>query len=121
KSNLKKGQILLADPGHGLIYLEKTAFLKSWCGDAEEGVVLLVEPTQKFYEQKGLNEKATGFRFLFNYLRPYRKYVVQLLLSVLLAGLVSLLFPFLTQSLVDYGISRQDIGFVYLILFSQLL
>lgn len=119
----KKGEkILIADPGHGLVKITKEAFLKNWLGSATEGVVLLLEPTRKFHEQQGINDKSvTGFRFLFQYLKPYRKFVVQLLLSVLLAGLLSLIFPFLTQSLVDYGINRQDTGFVLLILISQLM
>lgn len=116
------GKILIADPGHGLVKMTKEAFLKNWLGSATEGVVLLLEPTRKFHEQQGINDKSvTGFRFLFQYLKPYRKFVVQLLLSVLLAGLLSLIFPFLTQSLVDYGINRQDTDFVLLILISQLM
>lgn len=118
----KGGKILIADPGHGLVKMTKEAFLKSWLGSATEGVALLLEPTQKFHEQQDTKDKSvTGFRFLFQYLKPYRKFVVQLLLSVLLAGLLSLIFPFLTQSLVDYGINRQDTGFVLLILISQLM
>jgi len=34
--------------------------------------------------------------------------------------MISLIFPFLTQGLVDYGINHQNVGFVYLLLISQL-
>jgi len=40
---------------------------------------------------------------------------------MLLASCLELLFPFLTQSLVDTGIANQNIGFVYIILIAQLM
>lgn len=118
----KNAKILIADPGHGLIYLDKETFLKSWKGDNNEGIALLLEPSQKFYEEKEEEDnRKIGFRFLFDYLRPYKRYVFQLFLSILVAGLLSLIFPFLTQSMVDYGINRQEINYIYLILLSQVL
>lgn len=115
-------KILVADPAHGMVRMDKTTFLKSWMGKGNTGIVLILEPTQKFYDEQDKTEKSkTGFRFLFNYLKPYHKYAVQLILSVLFAGLLSLIFPFLTQSLVDFGITQRNIGFVRLILISQLL
>lgn len=118
----KGGKILVADPGHGLVRMTKETFMKSWQGANMEGIALLLEPTQKFYEQEpGKDKNTTGFRFLFQYLKPYNKFIVHLVVSVFLAGLLSLVFPFLTQSLVDYGINRQDTSFVLLILISQLM
>ena len=114
-------KILIADPGHGMVKVDKQTFLKCWQGSSNSGVVLMLEPTETFYQQQEMKDAPTGFRFLFNYLRPYRKYVIQLFLSVLVASVLSLVMPFLTQSLVDYGINRQNTGFVYLVLISQLL
>src|SRR5215217_6589257 len=116
-----KNKILIADPGHGLVQVDRDTFFKSWTGSSAEGIALLLEPTPKFYEEKGEENKKKGFHFLFRYLKPYRSHAVQLLLSILLGAFLSLIFPFLTQSLVDYGINRQDISYVYLILLSQLL
>lgn len=116
----KNDKILVADPGHGLVKVDKETFLRCWQGTSTSGVVLMLEPGEAFYQQEGMAATPAGFRFLFNYLRPYRKYVIQLFLSVLLASMLSLITPFLTQSLVDYGINRQNVGFVYLVLISQL-
>ncbi|WP_448635432.1 peptidase domain-containing ABC transporter [Pedobacter panaciterrae] len=121
EQKFNKKKITIADPAHGLVEVDKVTFLQSWLGNSMLGVALLLEPTQKFYEENGEKNNAKGFRFLFNYLKPYKRYLVQLLLSILLAGLLSLIFPFLTQSMVDYGINRHDINYVYLILLSQLL
>ena len=56
---------------------------------------------------------------MFRYLTPYKKYLGQLFLGMSMASILSLIAPFLTQSMVDYGISQYNLGFIYLILFSQ--
>jgi ATP-binding cassette subfamily B protein len=119
--NTNNKLIIIADPAYGIIKIDRQTFLNSWLGNDTKGTILLFEPTQRFFDEKGEKEIKTGFSFLFNYLKPYKRYLIQLMLSVLLAGLFSLIFPFLTQSLVDYGVNRQDVNYVYLILFSQLL
>ncbi|MBC9934223.1 peptidase domain-containing ABC transporter [Chitinophaga qingshengii] len=116
----EKNKILVADPGHGLVKVDKETFLRCWQGKQNHGVVLMLEPGEQFHRQQAPERAATGFRFLFSYLRPYRKYVVQLFLGLILASILSLITPFLTQSLVDYGINRHNVHFVYLVLISQL-
>lgn len=116
----KKDKILVADPGHGMVKVDRETFLRSWMGEGKEGIVLMLEPTEQFYLEKEEQAERTGFKFLFSYLRPYRKYVFQLFLSILIASVFSLVGPFLTQGLVDYGINHQNLGFVYLVLISQL-
>ena len=51
---------------------------------------------------------------------PYRKQLIQLILGMLTASLLQLIFPFLTQSLVDVGIRDGNLNFITLILISQL-
>lgn len=113
-------KIAIADPAQGMVYVDRETFLTNWLGTGSAGTILLIEPSKTFYEQDGEEESRAGFRFLFGYLKPYRRYLIQLLVSVLLSGVFSLILPFLTQSLVDYGVNTQDINYVYLILFSQL-
>jgi ATP-binding cassette, subfamily B, bacterial len=43
-----------------------------------------------------------------------------LLLGLLLGSMLQLIFPFLTQAIVDVGISNQNIGFIYLVLLAQM-
>ena len=119
----QKDKLLVADPAHGLVKLDRQAFLKSWISKSDnQGVILMLEPTPLFYQQE--DEKKNnggGFRFLFQYIRPYKKFIIQLLLGVLLGSILSLVFPFLTQSLVDYGVNLHNVGFIKLILLSQLI
>jgi len=50
----------------------------------------------------------------------YKKFLIQLFLGLLAGSILQLIFPFLTQSIVDVGIKNQDINFIYLILAAQL-
>ena len=123
---IKKSVFYVSDPAHGLLKYTKDEFLKHWIGnnaddDTEEGIALLLEPTPEFYNTNfESKEKRMGFRFLFKYLFKYKRFLWQLVIGLLAASLLQLIFPFLTQSVVDVGIKNQDIHFIYLILFAQL-
>lgn len=74
--------IHVSDPASGLLRYSKEDFLKFWLSirpddfdsDISEGlgVVLLMEPTPKFYEEKGDEEHHKGISGLLKYLRPYK-------------------------------------------------
>lgn len=117
----KNKKILIADPGSGMRKVKRDVFLKSWMGSQQQGNVLLLETTDEFHEKKDdYVPSKTGIRFFVKYLKPYKKLVGQIILSMLIASMVSLIFPFLTQSLVDKGINQKNISFVTMILVSQL-
>ena len=46
---------------------------------------------------------------------------MQLILGLLLGSLLQLVFPFLTQSIVDTGIGGKDINFIWLVLMAQMM
>jgi len=121
---IKKGKVYVADPAHGLITYTVEEFKKSWVSlPGEQGVLLLMEPTPEFMEkEEGTTAKInkTGFRFLFKYLFRYKRYIIQLFIGLLVGTVLQLILPFLTQSLVDFGIANQNIGFVYVVLIAQL-
>ncbi|HRY97533.1 MAG TPA: peptidase domain-containing ABC transporter [Bacteroidales bacterium] len=118
-------RVYVADPAHGLLRYSHREFLDGWASlDIEGqpgGIALLLEPRPEFYEREGERSDRLSFRFLLRYLRPYRKLLGQLALGVLAASVVQLLMPFLTQSIVDIGITNQDISFIHLILVAQLM
>ncbi len=113
--------VWVADPNDGRFKIDHKSFQKSWESDAGKGIALLLGTTPDFYLQEGEKNDKRGFGFLFGYLRPYRKLIVQLLLGLVLASIFQLIIPFLTQSIVDVGIENQNIGFIWLILFAQLM
>lgn len=123
---IKKDKFFISDPAHGLIEYKKEEFLEHWIGKnatdkTEEGIGLLLEPTPRLkITEVDDKEETKGFSFLFKYLFRYKKFLVQLVIGLAAASMIQLLFPFLTQSVVDIGIQNRDIGFVYLILIAQL-
>lgn len=120
----QKGKVYVADPAFGRLEYTEKDFCEHWlstvAGGEEKGICLLLQPTPDFYQGDDEKTSRTGFRFVLNYLKPYKKLVIQLVLGFLLGSLIQLVLPFLTQSVVDVGINNQDIGFIYLVLFAQL-
>lgn len=122
---IKKNKIYVADPAHGLLVYTKEEFLKSWVSDAkDEGILLLLETTPDFYTDifdTNTKVKKQKFSFLFSYIRAHRKGIFQLCIGLLAGSLLQLIFPFLTQSIIDIGVQNKDVNFIYLILFAQLM
>ena len=121
----KKGIfIYVADPARGLIKFTQEEFMQGWANTKDEGedkgLCLLLETTPDFYQNQDEKVNKSGFKFLFSYLRPFKKLIVQLFLGLLLGSLLQLIFPFLTQSIVDKGINTRDLDFVTLIIIAQL-
>ncbi|MBN1183924.1 MAG: peptidase domain-containing ABC transporter [Bacteroidales bacterium] len=121
---IKGDYIYVADPAGGLIKFTRKEFSNGWLSTRsqgeDQGLCLLLEPTPDFYRQQDEEINKTGLAFLFSYLRPYKKYLVQLFLGLFFGSIIQLIFPFLTQSIVDIGINNQNISFIYLILIAQL-
>ncbi len=122
--NKHRIEITVADPATGNITYSEKEFKEHWISTkvdgADRGVVLLLEPTQAFYTGSASDTKPKSMRFLFSYFWKYKKFFNQLLLGLLLGSVFQLIFPFLTQSVVDIGINNKNIPFIYLILIAQL-
>lgn len=118
----------ISDPAGGLLTYNQADFLKFWIGNnatpkTEEGIALLLETTPKFFSNDALEEEEEnklGFRMLSTYLFKYKSFIFQLIIGLVAGSLLQLIFPFLTQSIVDVGIQNQNIHFVYLVLIAQL-
>jgi ATP-binding cassette subfamily B protein len=121
----KKGLMFyIGDPAHGLLWVSEQLFIDSWQSDDHGGVVLCIKPAESISETGMVDpgkRKNHGLQFFLSYAKPYRKYIIQIYLGMILSSLLSLALPFLTQSLVDEGIKKNDIQFIYLVLISQLM
>ncbi len=121
----KKGNVYcISDPASGLVEYSGEEFRRHWATTMLQGepagIGLLIEPTPDFYKEEGEVPHKNRPGFLFIYLRPYRKLVFQILLGFLTGSLLSLLFPFLTQAIVDVGIATNNLSFIILVLIAQL-
>ncbi len=118
---ITKSKVYISDPAAGRIALTHKEFNHSYISDNGNGIALLLETTPDFYKSELDEGSSKGFGFLFQYLRPHRKLLVQLIVGLLLGTVFQLIFPFLTQSLVDIGIDTKNLNFIYLILAAQLM
>lgn len=124
---IKKEIYYVSDPAFGLIEYNQQDFIKFWIGNnadesTEEGIALMVETTPKFFQSDFGKEdnKGLGFGVITQYVLRYKSFLIQLSIGLFASSLLQLIFPFLTQSIVDVGIQNQNIHFVYMILFGQL-
>lgn len=131
KIEKKRGKYLyhIADPALGKVKLTKEEFSVAWLTSIEDstplGVALLLSPTPEFQkqredtiqDQKSLRRQGLS-HFVF-YLKRYRQEIGYVFLCLLVTSLLQLVFPFLTQSLVDVGIRNSDLNFITLVLIAQ--
>jgi len=122
----KPTMVVVGDPATSLLTYTEKEFVKYWLegtqSTEQEGFVLLLEPMPDFYkEDPTLVENKADYKFFFRYLIPFRRYIIQLLIGLFTGSLLTLIIPFLTQALVDFGINHQDLDFVYVILIAQIM
>lgn len=122
--SITKKFIYVADPAFGLIKYNRTDFKKGWLGDSSiSGNILIIEPGVNFYKLNSTDELLSnkgGLVFLKNYFKPHKKYIYQLILGLFVGTIIQFIFPFLTQSIVDYGIDYENLKFIYIILIAQI-
>ncbi len=128
----------VADPAKGCVSYTLNDFKSHWISssieDEDSGIFAEISPGPSFSQEtqfpyganrgnelnKYPNERKS-FRFLFGYIRQYRKYFLQIILGLLLGCVLQLILPFLTQATVDLGIRHRDIGLIWLILLGELM
>jgi len=110
----------IADPAHGKIKLTQDIFEKSWLSDGDKGVALFLNPTEEFYKKQPPKEEKLTIKYIFNYLKPYKKQLSIMFLLLLLGSALTLVFPFLTEALIDKGVNAKDLNFIFIILLAQL-
>ncbi|MGG9960284.1 peptidase domain-containing ABC transporter [Ferruginibacter sp. SUN106] len=126
----KKNKLVIADPAKGILKLNKEEFCKHWIATTEnetgKGAVLLLELTPSFNELDFDDDTQTakgkiGKAYLFNYIQQHKAYFFQILLGLLIGSVLQLIFPYLTQSIVDTGIQTQNLNFIQIVLAAQLM
>lgn len=124
---IKNGKkFYVADPGKGLVTYTLEEFKDNWLSTIsdgkEKGVVLFLQPTAAFYDRvdEPSNNRRT-FSFLLRYIKQYRRFFGQIILGLFVGCILQLIFPFLTQSIVDVGITHKDVNFIWLVLLGQIM
>ena len=117
----------IADPAAQRLRYTREEFTRCWVSTRGAngvglGTLLLLQPTPDFYADQGEPVAGTGHDLLHfaRYLLPYKSQFVQLGIGMLLGSGLQMVFPFLTQALVDIGIGGRNLSFITLILIAQL-
>ena len=117
--------IHISDPATQKLCFNRKEFLKCWISTKEKGhdcgTALMLEPGVEFGERE--DDIETGkhsLGYFLRYLKPYKSQFVQLVMGLLVGSVLQLIFPFLTQAMVDWGIEGGDMNVITLILIAQL-
>ena len=116
----------IADPASQKLCYTEEEFMRCWLSTRVQGrdcgVALLMVPGVNFGKRREECEsRGQSLGFFLRYLKPYRSQIAQLMLGMLLGSLLQLIFPFLTQAMVDWGINGRSLGIITLILVAQLM
>jgi len=123
---IDKKKTTIADPDAGIITYKKNEFLPKWVsntleGNGDVGTVLLMEPTDAFFGNAGEKERKLTWNIVTRYLRSSRWQLSQVFISILIGMVLQLVFPFLTQSMVDTGINTRNMEYISIVLIAQLM
>ncbi|MET3114166.1 ATP-binding cassette subfamily B protein [Pedobacter sp. CG_S7] len=115
-------RIYVADPAIGKTRYTKAEFLKYWelTSSSSKGRAILLETTAAFFDQHEFKEPKENLLILLKFVFPYRRNLLTVVITLLIGSLLTLLLPFLTQSIVDRGISTKDLSFLKIIVSAQL-
>lgn len=125
-----RNKFVIADPAKGMITLNRAEFLKHWLSTAEngkeKGIGLFLESTplfrqMDFTDNPEMEQRKIGWNFLFGYLKDHKAYFFQILLGLIVGSFIQVVFPYLTQSIVDTGINTQNLSFIRIVLAAQLM
>lgn len=125
KKRKGKYNIYISDPASQRLCYTKEEFLKCWLStrsdNIDKGAALLLEPGVDFGKrEEEVETKKHSLSFFLKYLLPYKGQFIQLLFGMLVGSLLQLIFPFLTQAMVDWGIDERNLNLITLILIAQL-
>lgn len=121
----------IADPAKGRIAYSRKEFENRWLSSdtsaetkgLQKGIALFFQPPDELPESDstGIRSEKRSLAFLIRHMARYRRYLSEIVTGLLLASLLQLVIPFLTQEIVDTGIQHKDIGFIWLVLTGQLM
>jgi ATP-binding cassette, subfamily B, bacterial len=111
----------IADPAHGILKLSEADFSKYWQKSENQGIALLLEPTDAFYKNKSSVRKKNSATFLLSHLRPFKKQLIWLFVVMVLSLGVTLLLPYLTKGLIDIGVNQKSYYWIGAIISLQLI
>ncbi|MHA7607293.1 peptidase domain-containing ABC transporter [Elizabethkingia meningoseptica] len=114
-------KVYVADPAFGKTIYSKRDFLKGWTQEKEEGIILLLEPTEALFDNVYIQKTTKGsIEYVTQYLKRHKTQLFLIAITLLISSCIELIFPFFTQKILDKGVAKKNISFLYLILIAQI-
>ncbi len=119
-------KIYISDPASQKISYTAEELKKCWLSTKVSGrdcgVALILEPGVDFGKREDeIQVRKKSLVSFVRYFFPYKNLFLQLIAGMAVGTLLQLVFPFLTQAMVDVGIGKRDISIITLILIAQLM
>ena len=116
----REERVTVMDPGHGTLHYTREEFLKHWLQDGQNGYVLMMTPTDEFGQLEGEEEITLTWRDLLDHVIPHYRALFGVLLTLAVGSGLGMIFPFLTQAMIDHGIGGKSMHIISLLLLAQL-
>lgn len=119
--------IFISDPAIGRLKYDIEKFLKLWIDSSTNlGVIIVLKPTKAFYcdQSQEIEYCLNGYsqlKKISSYLLQYKRHFIGILISVIIVSALSILMPYLAQSVIDKGIGSKNISLILLILMAQIM
>ncbi|WGH75236.1 peptidase domain-containing ABC transporter [Tenacibaculum tangerinum] len=110
----------ISDPAFGRIKIKQSDFEKVWLNNNSKGIALILNTKDSFFEKTPKYVNKFTFSNIINIIKPNKKEFFILLFGFLFSSFFTLIFPYLTQALIDIGISDKNLNYIFLILLAQL-
>lgn len=114
-----KWKYYVANPAYGKHTFDEEGMARYWL-NGTKGVVIAIEPTEQFDKIPEVKQKHSLLRFARKYVWPFKLEMSQSAVGMLLGILLSLVTPFLTQTMVDDGIGLRNMSVILSIMVAQM-
>ncbi|RAJ11171.1 ATP-binding cassette subfamily B protein [Chitinophaga skermanii] len=121
--------VYVADPAKHKLKLSGDEFLQGWIGahggPTDKGFSMYIEPTDEFYSTKENDKKFPPqpknktFSKITKEIGPHKGLLIKVALGILVSLGIQVALPFITKSMVDYGINGESIQLIVLLLTIQ--
>ncbi len=108
---VSRHKVYVSDPSYGLRTYTHREFEEGWELTDKRGSIMMLEPANEFYELESIETPSSLWHFM-KYLKPYQRYLVQVTIGMVLGILISIVSPFISQSVVDFGIGSGNMKFI---------
>ncbi|MCT3944620.1 peptidase domain-containing ABC transporter [Elizabethkingia anophelis] len=109
----------IADPGYGIMTLSEVEFLKHWISTDNEGIVISFKPSKDFMNLGSDDSPVSTVYYIKQKIKIYRGRIFTIFISILLTSCCTLIFPFITQAVVDKGIDQKNLDLVTTLLIAH--